>query len=95
MTAPSAALLLALALAAATPDAGASNPLEAFIADATGWLLADGRLPPDYRLRLLAMEPADRVAALAHLRRMGLLTGAAWPVSDLLRPATPARKADE
>lgn len=95
MTAPSAALLLALALAAAAPEAGATDPLQVFIADATGWLLEDGRLPPDYRLRLLAMEPADRVAALAHLRRIGLLTGAAWPVGDLLRPATPARKAEE
>ncbi|MGP9806396.1 hypothetical protein [Paracoccus sp. NSM] len=95
MIAPSAALLLTLALSAAAPAPEATDPLETFIADATGWLLEQGRLPSDYRLRLLAMEPADRVAALAHLRRMGLLTGAAWPVGDLLRPATPARKADE
>lgn len=93
MTAPAAALILALALSAAEP--GATDPLEAFVADAKGWLLEGRPLPRDYRLRLLAMEPADRVAALAQLRRMGLLTGASWPVGDLLRPATPARKADE
>lgn len=67
-----------------------------FIEEAAGWLLNGERLPVDYRLRLLAMEPEQRAQALVYLRRIGLLTDRPWSIEDLLRPAiplqTPAQK---
>ncbi|MDO5648395.1 hypothetical protein [Paracoccus sp. (in: a-proteobacteria)] len=69
--------------------AGEPDPLTAFTNDATEWLLAGESLPRDYRLRLLAMDPADRIQAIVFLRRAGLLTDRAWPLDDLLRD-TPA-----
>lgn len=85
-------LMMALAGGAAAeapllPDAAA------LAEDATAWLLEGRPLPPDYRARLMRMEPGARLQALVFLRRAGLLTAAAWPLSDVLGPAPvgPAR----
>jgi hypothetical protein len=67
------------------------DPVASFVEDASGWLLEGRSLPRDYRLRLLAMSPADRIRAITYLRRTGLLTGAPWPVPDLLRPSSADR----
>lgn len=50
-------------------------------------LMAGEALPADYRQQLLRMPPAERIEAIIYLRRIGLLTGRAWRVDDLLRPA--------
>lgn len=72
-------LQLALADAAATPDAYQQEVLR---------LVLEGRdLPRDYRASLLAMSPGDRLLALALLRRAGLLTGPSWRIEDLLTSA--------
>lgn len=82
------ATLLVLVTALAGEAASAQAPADLFIEEATSRLLEGGRLLPDYRLRLLELEPAERLRALAFLRRAGLLTGASWPAGDLLRPAS-------
>ncbi|WP_211659318.1 hypothetical protein [Paracoccus indicus] len=63
-----------------------------FAADANGWLLSGRGLPRDYRVTLMQMDSADRISAIAYLRRIGLLTDSPWSLDDLLRPAKePAR----
>lgn len=81
-----AALLLLTALAmegAAAP----ADPAGLLIAEASVLLLEGRDLPRDMRLRLLALEPGDRLRVIAYLRRVGLMKGAAWPATDLLLPA--------
>lgn len=72
-----------------------SDPVAQFVDEAADWLLSGQALPRDYRPRLLAMEPADRLHAIAYLRRTGLLTGTSWPVSDLLRPSNAVKETEE
>ncbi len=84
------AALLTIAMANA---AGADMPLlpdaAVYADDATQRLLAGEALPPDYRLHLMAMSPDARLQALIFLRRAGLLTADAWPLTDILAPAIP------
>lgn len=87
---------ISLLLAALAADAPlADDPLSLFVQDASGWLLAGQALPRDYRLGLLAMEPGDRIRAIAYLRRVGLLSGPPWPVVDLLRPVASDTETEE
>lgn len=83
-----AAILAILTVLGGEPAMAEAGLLASFRRDADEWLLTGKSLPPDYRLRLMQMEPADRMQALAYLRRLGLLTGATWPVVDLLKPVT-------
>ena len=88
------ALVTVLGLAGAAAAEGPLLPDAAALADeATRWLLEGEPLPADYRLRLLAMPPDARLQALVFLRRAGLLTAEAWPLSDILGPvpATPEK----
>lgn len=89
-------MLVPAIFALATGMAQAALPMpagvEAFADEATGWLLEGRRLPPDYRLRLLNMPPADRLQAIVFLRRAGLLSGTAWSLADVLRPAAPEQE---
>ncbi len=67
-------------------------PLDEFTAQANGWLLSGQGLPRDYRVTLMQMDSADRISAIAYLRRIGLMTDSPWSLDDLLRPAKePAR----
>ncbi|MFN3526815.1 MAG: hypothetical protein ACK4YU_12050 [Paracoccus sp. (in: a-proteobacteria)] len=85
----SAITVLIVALAAdPVPELVPTDPVTIFVEEASDWLLEGRSLPRDYRLRLLAMTPADRMRAITYLRRVGLLTGAPWPVADLLRPSS-------
>lgn len=90
-------LIPALLTVAATslPDVSGTSPeASAFMEEASGWLLEGQGIPPDYKLRLQRMEPADRLQAIVFLRRAGLLTGNIWTLEDILRPALP-QPADE
>lgn len=91
MTPATAVLLTVLALEGAAAPA---DPAARIIADASAQLLEGRELPRDMRLRLLALEPSDRIRVIAFLRRVGLLKGAAWPVSDLLLPASDPQEPD-
>lgn len=64
-----------------------ADALESFTQAASGWLLAGEALPRDYRLTLMRMDSADRLRAIAYLRRIGLLTDRPWTLDELLRPA--------
>lgn len=88
--------LCLMAAAAMAIDAEPTLPpaVAAFAAEANEWLLAGETLPPDYRLRVLAMSPADRVVTIIYLRRIGLLTEGAWSIDDLLRPQSEAKAAE-
>lgn len=66
-----------------------------FAEEASGWLLDGEGLPPDYRLRLLRMEPAARLQIIVFLRRAGLLTDAPWSLDDILMPAPLPEEARE
>lgn len=66
--------------------------LEAFADEASAWLLEGRRLPPDYRVRLMQMAPADRLQAIVFLRRAGLLTDMAWTLTDVLKPPARAKE---
>lgn len=79
--------VLFAALAATAPLAEEAQP---FATTASEWLLSGQGLPRDYRLRLMRMDSADRLQAIAYLRRIGLLTERPWALEDLLRPAEPA-----
>ncbi|MDN5569423.1 MAG: hypothetical protein L0G27_11875 [Paracoccus sp. (in: a-proteobacteria)] len=80
----------AMFLAAALTTA--NGGFDQFAADANGWLLSGQGLPRDYRVTLMQMDTADRISAIAYLRRIGLLTDRPWTLDDILRPATePAR----
>lgn len=58
-----------------------------FAQEASGWVLEGQSLPPDYRQKLHAMAPADRLQAIIFLRRSGLLNDDVWPLEDVLRDA--------
>lgn len=75
------AMLLAVSLM------GAPVGFEEFTTDANGWLLSGQGLPRDYRVTLMQMDSADRISAIAYLRRIGLMTDRPWTLDDLLRPA--------
>ncbi|MDM7458689.1 MAG: hypothetical protein P3W94_004905 [Paracoccus sp. (in: a-proteobacteria)] len=83
-----AGLLAILTVLGGDPAMAETSLLGALRRDADEWLLSGRGLPPGYRLRLMQMEPAERMQALAYLRRLGLLTGPSWPVEDLLKPVT-------
>lgn len=80
------AALLTVAVAASDTDALATRGLEEFTRDTSVMLLEGRGLPADYRHRLLAMSPSDRLQAIIFLRRSGLLTGDLWTLEDVLRP---------
>ena len=72
-------------------SAAVAGDLDAYRQKASDWLLAGQRLPRDYRVELMAMDSADRIQAIAFLRRIGMLTGASWSLDDMLRaPVRPA-----
>lgn len=81
-------VILALASDGATVAAQPGLPpaVASLAAEAQDRLLAGEELPPDYRLRLLAMPPDERLLAIIYLRRSGLLKAEAWPLEDVLRP---------
>ncbi|MBU2956825.1 hypothetical protein Q4511_14885 [Paracoccus sp. 1_MG-2023] len=82
------AAVMGMAFVASAASAGG---IEAYRQQASEWLLTGQRLPRDYRVELMAMESADRISAIAYLRRIGLLTGRAWSLDDLLRdPVRPS-----
>ena len=86
------ALVIALGVSGAAPADMPLLPEAAQLAEeATGWLLDGKTLPPDYRPRLLSMPPEARLQALIFLRRAGLLTAEAWPLTDILNPAEDTR----
>lgn len=70
-------------------NAGAvtQTDFDRFTETASGWLLAGQGLPRDYRVMLMQMETADRIRAIAYLRRLGLMTENSWGIDDILRPA--------
>lgn len=74
------AMMTALLIAGASPEAGA------FVDDAQARMLAGQGLPQDFRRRLAGMAPADRYAVVIWLRRAGLLTGPAIPIDEMLAP---------
>ena len=78
-------------LMAAFLAAGSASAMDAeqLARDASEWLLSGQGLPRDYRVRLMQMDSAERLLAIAYLRRVGLLTDRPWTVDDLLRPARP------
>lgn len=88
-------MLIFALLAAGLAQAEPTTPLGQFVAEAETWLLHARPLPPDTRLRLLQMTPSDRIQAIIFLRRAGLMTGASWPIHDLLRPAIGSKAQDE
>lgn len=82
------ATVLLLTVLAAEGAAAPADPASRLISETSTLLLEGQGLPRDMRLRLLALEPADRLRVIAYLRRVGLMKGAAWTASDLLLPAT-------
>lgn len=78
--------LLTVAVATSGTGAPAPTELEAFTSDASAMLLEGRELPADYRHRLRAMSPGDRLQAIVFLRRSGLLSGDLWSLEDILRP---------
>ncbi|SEN63642.1 hypothetical protein SAMN04489859_1011104 [Paracoccus alcaliphilus] len=81
------------AIVAAQPDLPPA--VAAIAAEASERLLAGENLPPDYRLRLLALPPEERMLAIVYLRRTGLLRGEAFPLDDILRPVVPSDEATQ
>ena len=83
-------MLFAAILAAATETPlvqGLPPEVAGYAQEASGWVLSGQDLPRDYRVRLLQMEPSQRLQAIIFLRRAGLLSGKAWTLDDILRPA--------
>ncbi|MBU3028616.1 hypothetical protein [Paracoccus marinaquae] len=72
-----------------------SPEMTAFADEASAWVLEGKSLPPDYRVRLLRMEPAVRLQLIVFLRRAGLLTDTAWSLEDILRPAVASQEGIE
>lgn len=83
-------LFVMTALGAGSASAPSFEP---FAEAASGWLLSGEGLPRDYRVTLMQMDSADRIRAIALLRRIGLLTDHPWALDDLLRPAGAASEA--
>lgn len=76
-------------LAAAEPPAlKAADPairdLPGFLRLADGWMLAGRMAPPELPRLLQALAPADRLTAIAYLRRGGLYEGPAMDLGALL-----------
>lgn len=82
-------------VAALNTGALAQSELDRFADTAAGWLLAGQGLPRDYRVTLMQMDSADRIRAIAYLRRLGLLTGRPWSVDEILRPAASGAESRE
>jgi hypothetical protein len=78
---------LLILIGALNTGAVAQTEFERFAETASGWLLEGQRLPRDYRVTLMEMDSADRIQAIAYLRRLGLLNERPWSLDDLLRPA--------
>lgn len=68
-------------------EEGPTTDLDRFRQTASDWLLSGQGLPRDYRVTLMQMDSADRLRAIAYLRRLGLMTERPWSLDDLLRPA--------
>lgn len=85
-------LFVVAALGTGSSSAPAFEP---FAKAASDWLLSGQGLPRDYRVTLMQMDSADRIRAIALLRRLGLLTDRPWPLDDLLQPAGPQREAGQ
>ena len=87
------AMMTALLIAGASPEAGA------FVDDAQARMLAGQGLPQDFRRQLAGMAPVDRFAVVIWLRRAGLLTGPAIPIEEMLTllpdPAPGSAAADD
>lgn len=86
-------MLFAALLAAAVQSPlveGLPPEVASLAEEASGWLLEGRALPPDYRVRLMRLTPAERLQAIIFLRRAGLLSDAPWPLEDILRPADPS-----
>ncbi|MRX49701.1 hypothetical protein GI374_04405 [Paracoccus sp. S-4012] len=82
----------ALALLAVASPAGADEAaLAAFIAEADRWLYAGERAPADLPIRLRRLPPAERLLAIAYLRRTGLFDGPAFDPALTLAPAEAPR----
>lgn len=73
----------------------ATTALTQFRQQSEAKLLAGEALAPDYRQHLATLPPAERIEAIIFLRRIGLLTGRAWQVDDLLSPAVEVEGADK
>lgn len=78
--------LFALAVAATPAPAQSIND---FRTDLSARLLDGARMMSVSQLRaaISALEPADRLAAIAFARRSGLYDGAPLPLAELLRDA--------
>ena len=81
--------VLAIIAILSTQVTAPNSAADAFAADATAWLLDGKSLPPDWKTRLQAMQPADRLQSLIFLRRSGLLTTQGWTADEILAPAKP------
>ena len=82
-----AALSTPLAGAETTPAAApsaAAQTLAQFMDQADRWLLTGASLPPELPRLLQPLPPADRLTAVAYLRRIGLLQGPALDLTTLL-----------
>ncbi|MFV0386984.1 hypothetical protein [Paracoccus sp. (in: a-proteobacteria)] len=86
--------ILGLAGMAAQPS-NLAPAVSDYAEQASGWLLEGKNLPPDYRVRLRRMPPAERLQVLIFLRRSGLLVGQPWSLDDILRPAESSEEASE
>lgn len=85
----------AVATGAAAQISDVPPEVASYAEEASQWLIEGRDLPPDYRLRLLEMPPADRLQVIIFLRRSGLLVGQAWSLQDILRPAKTEGEASE
>lgn len=91
-------MLFAALLAAATESSlvqGLPPEVASYAEEASGWVLSGRDLPRDYRVRLLQMEPPQRLQAIIFLRRAGLLSGKAWTLEEILRPVQTTRESGE
>jgi len=66
----------------------ASASLAAVLTETDALLLAGAASFPDLDRRLAGLAPADRLLAVAYLRRAGLLSGPMLPLDSLLAPGT-------
>lgn len=82
------AALLTSAVTAFTDMPDLSPDMKEFAQEASVWVLEGRELPPDYRPKLKAMNPTDRLQAIIFLRRSGLLREDIWSLDDLLDSST-------